>query len=866
MAFFSRRRTHDDFSAEVQAHLDLETDRLIAEDGLSPDAARAEAHRAFGSVAIVSERFYETSRWIHLDQLLQDLRYAWRGIRHSPAFVATTVGTLAVGLGLLTIAFTIVNAYVLRPFAVRDPQELHQIVWHARDDGGQGFRWSDYEELRRRTDLFSAVIGEHTRFVSSNGRPLMAAVVSINYFDALGPAMHLGRGIGRADADGAGNPAVLTYQAWSRLYGADPAAVGRDIELNGHAFTIVGVLGAAFTGLGDQPRDVFVPLAPLWDPRRGAADAARETEILVRLQPGVGAVQAETSLTPFLNRILEKREGLRAEVRHQPSPNTLSIQVLAILAPVFAAFALVLATACANVSNVMLARAIARHREIAVRLSIGASRGRVLRQLLTEGFLIALLAGIAGLALASWGLRLSVLALFRTLPPSIAPILRLVPLTFDYRVFLFAFAASAAATLLFALLPALQASRISLTDALRGQGGSLRGGSRLRNALVVGQVAVALALVVTAVTLARNGWTVGAMDLGFDPEGVTSINVRGEQDQLARPLADALASDPRVAAVAVTSGNPLFTQGVRVAAASAKAPAATPTPVTFVSPEYFAMLRIPIVRGRVFRADEARAAARVAIVSAATANALWPAQDPIGQTIRIERPEGRPVDALPGYADMTVVGTVGDSVSGMMVMGRDAGHIYVPITSADAHATAILVRGRTDGELGGDALQEIIRRVASDPQIFELVPLREMRDLQMYPVLAASWVGALLGLVALGLSASGLYGVLTYMISQRRKEIGIRMALGATAGAVIRLVVEQSTRLAGIGAAIGVTATFAVLTLLNATIQLQAISLLDARGFAAGLVVVLAATVLAAYAPARRATRVDPSEMLRSDG
>jgi predicted permease len=859
MGLFPRPRTHDDFSEEVQAHLDLETDRLIAE-GLSPEAARAAAQRAFGNVARVKERFYEASRWTWLEQLLQDLRYAARGMRHSPAFVATTVLTLAVGLGLLTVAFTIFNAYVLRPFAIRDPDSLHQIVWRARDAGGQGFRWSDYDELSRRTDLFRAVVGEHTRFVSSNGRPLLAAFVSFNYFDALGPAVRLGRGIGSIDAQGTGNPVVLSYQAWTRLFDRDPSAVGRDIELNGRPFTIVGVLGPAFTGLGDAPRDVFVPQTTMWR----HADV-RETEILVRLRPDVTTAHAETALTPFMNRIVDGQEGIRAEVRPQPSPNRLSIEMVQVLMPVFAAFVLVLVTSCANVSNVMLARAIARHREIAVRLSIGASRSRVVRQLLTEGLLVAVLAGLAGLGLAAWGIRVATLALFSTLPPSVSPVLRVTPLTFDYRVFLFALAVSAAATLLFALLPALQASRVSLTDALRGQGGAARRGSRLRNALVVGQVSVALVLVITAVTLARNGAAIGAMDVGFDPDGVISVNVRGVEDALARPLAEALAADPRVATVAVTSGNPLFNAARIVAAAPAGAPATTRTRCTFVSPEFFPMLGIPIARGRGFRDDEARSAARLAIVSARTANAFWPGQDPIGKTIRIEPPQGRPVDELPGYAEVSVVGTVRDLVTGLLIAGHDVGHIYLPMSPSDEHATAILVRGRTGRDLGPAAFDEIFRRVVPDPQVFEVVPLAEMRDLQVYPLLAASWVGTLLGAVALALSVSGLYGVLTYALSQRRKEIGIRMALGATPRAVVGLVLRQTTRLAGIGTAIGAAVAFATMKTLSAAIQLETISALDVGAFIAGIGMVIAATMLAAYQPARRATRIDPSQTLRAD-
>jgi predicted permease len=447
----------------------------------------------------------------------------------------------------------------------------------------------------------------------------------------------------------------------------------------------------------------------------------------------------------------------------------------------------------------------------------------------------------------------------------VAGILRLAPLPFDYRVFLFALTAAAAATLLFALLPALQASRLTLTDALRGQDGAARRGSRLRNALVIGQVAVSIVLVILAVTLARNGAALGAIDLGFATDGVISVNVRGTRDELARPVAMALAEDPRVAEVAVSSGNPLFNNARQVAAAPAGGSTAIRTPLTFASPEYFSILRIPIARGRAFHDDEARTAAKVAIVSASTANAMWPGQDPIGQTFRIERPNGRRVSELPGYSHVTVVGVVRDIVTGMLVSGHDIGHIYLPISVADSQAAAIMVRGRTDQDLGPEALQEIVKRAVPDAQVLEPIPLAELRDLQIYPLLAASWVGSLLGAVALVLSVSGLYGVLTYMLNQRTREIGIRMALGATAGAVVRLVLRQSTRLAGIGAAAGGVVAFAAMKALSAAIALRAVSLVDLTAFAAGLALVMAATVLASYQPARRATRIDPSCTLRAD-
>jgi predicted permease len=866
---FWRRRTTDDFAAEVQAHIDLETDRLIGE-GRSPAAAREAALRAFGNVTRVKERFYEAGRWLWLEQLGGDLRYGWRGLIHNPAFLATSVLTLAVGLALVTVAFTVFNAYVLRPYAVRDPYSLHLIGWRAQDNGGQRFRWRDYEELSRRQDLFAAVVAESTRLVSSNGRPLAIALVSGNYFEALGPRVSLGRALGGIDAaPGAGPAAVLSHQAWVRMFAADRSILGRALDVNGRPFIVVGVLAPDFTGLADMPRDAWVALpayAAAAQPELVGAEQPRSLEIVARLRADVTPARASGALSPYFAGVMTAERAVRATVTPQPTANPLSLEMLAVLAPVFAAFVLVLVTACANVSNVMLARALTRHREIAVRLSIGASRGRVVRQLLTEGLLISLLGGGAGLALASWLLRAGTVLFVGALPASVAEFLRITPMPLDHRVYLFALGLAAAATLMFALLPALQASRLSLTDALRGQGSASRRGSRLRATLVAGQVAVSLVLVIVAATIARNGAAVADVDLGYETAGVLSINIRGESNALASPLARALESDPRVAEVAVTLNNPLFIRSRRVAAAPADHPDAVPTRFTFVSPGYFPLLRIPMTGGRGFSADEARSSARVAIVSAATAARFWPGQDPVGQTIRLEPAGDRRIEEIPGYSRVTVIGTVPDVVSGFVVDGPDAGHIYLPVAPDGKYAEALLVRGRSAQDLGPEALQELFRRVAADPQVFEVLPLGDMRTLQLYPLRAAAWIGFVLGLVALGLSVFGLYGVLTYAVSQRTREIGIRMALGATAGAVVGLVMRQSARLTGFGAGAGLVVAFGALRALNAAVRFETISLLDVSAFAGGLALVLASSALAALVPARRASRLDPAQTLRADG
>ncbi len=862
---FRRRRTTDDFSEEIHSHLAIEADRLMA-DGLSADDARAAAARAFGNATRARERFYEESRWAWLEQFVQDVRYAWRTITRSRAFLATTVLTLAIGTGLITVAFTVVNAYVLRPFAVRDPSTLRQLVWHSAAAGGSSFRWRDFQDLRRRQDIFTAVVAESTRLVSSGGRPLAVALVSDNYFEVLAPVVALGRALGPID-DGA-QAAVLSEQGWARLFQRDPGVLGCRVDVSGHAFVVVGVVGSEFAGLADMPRDLWLPFttyAAIAQPDLTGPDQPPALQITGRLREGLSAAQAEAALRPFVAAAVPGEDAVRVELRRQDSPQPLTVQTAALLAPVFVAFGLVLLTACANVSNVMLARAIGRHREIAVRLSLGASRGRIVRQLLTEGLVIAFISGAAGLVVAPLALRAALALFFRTLPPSVGALLRIGPIGLDHRVYAFALAVAALMTLMFALMPALQASKPALTDGLRGQGGDVRKGARLRAALVVAQVTVSLVLVIAALTLAHNGAALASTDLGYDTHGVLSINVREQRTELIGGLAEALAADPRIAQVAATGGNPLFIRSRSIQAGPAGS-RAVPTRYTFVSPEYFPILRMPIAQGRPFRTDEARAGAPVAIVSAATAREFWPDGNPIGKRIHIEHPETGAADVLPGYGDLTVVGVVRDVISGFIADGKDARHIYLPASAAGVHATALLVRGRTAGDLRPEALQPILARAATDPEMFEALPLEEMRDLQNYPLVAASWVGSLLGAIALALSVSGLYGVLAFMLSQRTREIGIRMALGASSRAVVQLVVRQSGRLAAIGIAMGLAIALAAMLALRSVVRLEAVTVVDAVSFIAGVTIVSGAAALAAFHPARRAARIDPACTLRADG
>jgi macrolide transport system ATP-binding/permease protein len=876
-----KRRTDDDFAAEIRAHLEHETDRLIGE-GMTPDEARAAAHREFGSPMRTRERFHETRRLIWVEQLAQDLRYAWRGLWQSRAFVATTVLTLAVGMGLVTVVFAVLNAYVLRPFAVHDPYSLYAIGWRSQEAGGSTYRWSDYEEFRARRDLFDGVVAEATRSVSSNGRRLAVGFVSGNYFDVLAPRVALGRGLVAGDARTPGGEpvAVLTHQAWSRLFDGDPAVVGREIQANGRALVVVGVVSPQFVGLDDSPRDMWVPITmygAVAEEDLFGSNQPRQLRVTARLRRDVTPQRAQGSLaiSPFETRVAGRVDAVRAELQLRATPTRVTREGLAVMAPVFAAFVLVLVAACANASNVMLARANARHREIGVRLAIGASRGRIVRQLLTEGLLIAMMAGLAGVALASALLRLGMFLFVTLLPPTVALRVRFVPLDFDYRVFLFAFVVAGTATILFALLPALQATRLTLTDALRGQPSGAVKSSTLRNLLVTGQVAVSLLLLIVAATVVRNGAAIRATDLGLNTTGVISIRQNGRDNALLRRAYDELTADPRVGQVVVTSRVPLFGEMPKTILQQPSGLVAAS--YTFVSPEFFATLGVPILRGRGFSADEARQEARVAVVSSAGAKALWPGEEPIGKTLRIfiEPPGDRVVVAdvlkvLRKVGDeseavlVTVIGVAKDVVSGFVYQGTDPAQLYFPTSVTGTRAAALMVRGGTT-HVSADTLRTVLRPAHPDPLAFDVLAVDEMVALQMFPLRAASWIGSLLSAVALVLSVSGLYGVLTYTFGQRTHEIGIRIALGASAAAVRRLVAVESIRLASLGTAIGLLLGFSVMKMLSTVIRLDNVLVIDPGAFAIAVALIAGAVALASYAPARRATRVDPSSMLRAD-
>jgi predicted permease len=818
-----------------------------------------------------------------MDHLIRDVSYGFRGLWRDRAFAVTTIATLGVALGLATAVFIIFNAYVLRPYAVRDPYSLHEIRWRSQNASGRLFRWGDYQELQSQQALFDGIIAERNRPVAFEARTIVAAFVSGNYFENLGARIHLGRQLAAFDATTPGSApvAVLSHKTWTALFEGDVSVIGREIRLNNQVVTIVGVTAKEFIGINDTPPDLWMPVTMHGEIIRQdlfGTNQPRELALIGRLRAGVTAAQAEAALTPLIPRLVERTDSVRAEILPQATPASLSLEEIAVLSPVFASFVLVLLAASANVTNVMLARANVRQREIGIRLSVGASRGRVVRQLFTEGMLISVLAGIVGLALGSLvtrtGLNAFVLAL-----PSAAAVTRIIPLDFDHRVFAFTFLVAGATTVLFALMPALHATRMTLTGALRGElSGSVRGAT-LRNFLVASQVAVSVVLLIGAATLVRNGLNIESTELGLRTAGVISVSQDAPGENLLAQAAELLRNEPRVSQVAVASGIPLHGQFPKVPLRATSDSPVVITSYMFVSPEYFPTVSVPILRGRPFSADEARSEAKVGILSASAARSLWPDEEPIGKTIQVWiAPEPRSdlmtrrelastADVARQSETVTVIGIAGDVVSGLIYEGRDRSHLYLPTSAGAQHAKALLVGARSIQDLRPESLQALLQNIHPNPLAFDAMTLDDALAIQRFPLMVASWIGLVLSGVALILSVSGLYGVVTHSVSQRTREIGIRMALGASSAAVVRMLMTQSGRLVAVGGGVGLVFSLGVLSILRALlVKLDNLYLLDAAAVISSALLIGAAAAIATYYPARRASTIEPSEVLRAEG
>lgn len=792
-----------------------------------------------------------------VETAFRDILYSLRGFRGRPLFFLTVVGTIALGLGFNAALFTLFSTMVLRPFAVLEPYSLYAFTWTNRAGNPHDFSWRDFESLRQTNPAFSEVLATDSLIGRVSGRLTRGQLVTGNYFRMLGARAHLGRVLGPDDqaAPGQEPVLVLSYGAWKAKFGGDPGIIGKKVLLRGYPLQVVGVASDAFSGLELSSPDFWVPLTIAGQLEDGPA----RLQVVGRLKPGWTRGHAEAALTVWskqlTSRLPDAERAAGALLESKATGVPLSRQALLLFSPLMVAFGLVLLLACANVANMMLARAMARQREIGIRLSLGASRRRLIRQFLTESILIAIPAGLAGFIVSRVAVDVGLRIVFATLPPDFAERVTSISMPPDAHVFVFMLIAALVSAVLFGLAPAIQATRPNVMLAARGEFSSDVRPMRLRNALVIGQITICALLLICSAVFIRAARAMRSFDLGFRTHGVIYMEDSGKA--LPKVLAYFKAA-PAVESMAAVSSIPLRSRPPSLTISSGVPRTTVQSWQNHVSPEFFNLLEIPILEGRNFTPDEAKAGAPVAIVSELAARSLWPKGDGVGREIRIQ--PGPPDEPRLPYSAVRVVGVAGNIITDSIAHGNDPPLVYFPAPLGSHNSLLLKVHGDV----------ETVRRTlladldaAFPGAVAEAHPMDSAFTANVFPFRMASWIGSALGGLALLLTLSGIYGVLSYLITQRTKEIGIRMALGATTGAVTRLVLWQSGRLAGIGIGLGTALALGVSRLL--TSYLVFVNTFDILAYSGGMFLVAFAALAAAYVPSRRAARIDPLTTLRYD-
>jgi len=813
-----------------------------------------------------------------LDSTLHDVRYAVRLLRRNPLFALTAALSLAIGIGANTTIFTIANALLFKsPIGVVEPARLVDV---GRSQDGQGFdnsSYPNYLDIRSRNTVFDGIYAQRlgAEPVSLGGADgaerIFGTLVSSNYFTVLGTRPAAGRFFSPQDGEEAGAAplAVLSHAFWTRRFNADPAAIGRTLLLNGRPFTIVGVAPERFHGTTVLSSDIWVPLSMIAEmmPRRDASLLTSRASVWLvmgaRLKPGVSVRQAQAELES-IGRALEREypaenrgKGLRV-VPMSPIPGN-GAPVAAFFSILMGIVGLVLAIACANIAGVLLARATARRREIAVRLAMGAGRGRLIRQMLVESTLLFVIGAAAGLALA----RAMTTLLVSLLPAVPVPLDMSLPL--DIRGVAFTVVLSLIAAIVSGLAPALSASKSTLVSALKsdGPGGPER--LRLRSVFVVAQVTFSIVLVVGAGLFGRAMQRAAQIDPGFDPHGVElaslDLALAGYSDDsgpvFAGQLVERVRALPGVQSATLAAMVPLGLGGLGLGGLTVPGVSPPQGQRSFsadwnvVTPGYFATMKMSLVAGRDFTDSDRADAPGVVIVNELAARRWWPGKSAVGRTI--EQHEGASTRSL------TVVGVARDSK--YRSLGDDPRlFVYVPLPQQYVSRLTIIARSTGGQRLASD-IRSLVASLNPNLPIISAQTLDDYARLGLVPQLVAASVAGSLGIVGLLLAAIGVYGVTAYMVTSRTREIGIRIALGAQPADVLRLVLRHGLRLTLAGAAIGLVLAAAAARLIVSL--LMGVGPMDGVTFAGASVLFVAIGLAACYVPARRALAINAMEALR---
>lgn len=869
---FSRRTLYSDLTAEIQAHLDEKTDELIAA-GVPAAQARQTARRAFGNPTLVEETGREVWRWAFLEDFMRDLRFGARMLRKNPGFTASVVLTLALGIGANTAVFSVIDAALIRPLPYPQPNRIVALYIHDSGSDTDDLSPADFLDFQRSSSSFAhlAAYRQVPLNLSANGAPerIKGVMVTSDFFEVFAVKAFRGRTISQeSERPGVTSVAVLSFGLWQRRFGGDPSLIGKTVNVDGEMRTVVGVMPREFdfpadTELWTSSRFAIIPhpLRPLEDP--SALRGVHYFSVVGRLNPNVTIAQATAETDALAKRVKqqygndEEATGAVVISLRQSLVGETRAQLLILLGAV----GMVLLIACVNVANIVLARGATRQQEIAIRRTLGADRITILRQLLIENMLLAICGGALGALLAYW-----VTIPLRRLVPG--EMVAGAPITLDFRVLIFAGITTLLAAFLFGVVPGLRLSKWNPGETLK-EGGRGPAGSRraltTRRALVVSEIALATVLLIGAGLLIRSFSRLLAVSTGFQPERVLSLQLSLSRVQYPSPTQRAAFMRaalerasvlPGIESAAAISRLPLnpgnSTRSLDIEGHTRSDNDISPDYLV-ASPAYFRTMGIPLRSGRTFTERDNETAAPVVVVSQAMAEYFWPGRDPLGQHVRIS-------DGNDKNAWSEVVGVVGD-IHQHHLEGSPRPAMYVPYAQDPWPFVALVVRSKIDPASAASAVQLAIHAVNPDQPVYDV---RSMNEVEALSVSSQRLQFVLLGvfaILALTLACMGIYGVMAYFVAQRTREIGVRMALGAQARDVIRMVVGEGLRMAVVGAALGLIGSIFLMRILSGL--LFGVTPHDPLTFGAVAAILTCVALLACYIPARRATGLDPLVSLR---